>query len=504
MIDLTSEVKEVEIPALRKKEEEERRGVGAPVGFLGRTTGVVLEAGPSIPGAGFNSLFWGINGRGGLVALGRAIFGRLFTPGELAFLAAGTLSLLALTVLGLSRYLNDGSDRATSRIAWEPQDPTNGFGVAGGLPREDMRPGVGDMVHLDTGEKASEAVKEAAAPVNEAPKAAAAEPQGEVKAESPEAPAVTPQIPVGRLVGGNFGGSSNPRFSAGGGLRDSLAPMNGPKTFGNLPAMKELTGQASSALTRARRLTNPRLTGQLGARSTRAMGQLKFTDRESRFALGASSNEPARQFATEAFEQKQTLGGASPIGGAGMSTGQAVPLGSGAPDMTAPGVGTGENKTPYQNKVDDAKKGIDMAMILTLLGLALLAAGAVALMISKMLMAQAAAAGVLPPAAAALKAKAAMAKMIGIALIIAGAAAIAAGLMMKKKAQDKAKDVAEESGQKDQGKVIHSCADQAVAPMSCNPPAVDQPGNSVHNDVVAESGSTYNLENGGPIQPGNH
>ena len=488
------------IPAF-KRDEKERRGAGATGSFLGRATGIILEAGPAAPGSGFNSLLWGLNGRGGLLALVRVFFARFFSAGELALLSVGILSAAALTVFGLTRLLYEGANKPAAPMVWQSEGPSNGLSSAGSRSGEDLRPSVGELVRLEDDAKAA-AAPAARPALEDAPKAVGAEPPPAAAdpAGSEVQAAPAPRAVVAKLIASSLGSAAASRFN-GERLRDSLAAMNGPKTFGNLPPMRDLSRQAPSALTRAHRLLGTRLTGQLGARSTRAMGQLRITDRASRAAAASASAESGRQCAASAFEQSSALSEAGPVGGAGVSAGQAVPLGTGAPDVTAPSVGPGENKTPYQKKVDEAKKGIDMAKMLTILGIVLLAVGAAMLVAAEVMLAS--------DPSEATKALALQLKDWGIKLLIAGALALAAGLVMKRMAQDKAKDVADQSGKQDQGRVINACADQAVAPMSCNPPAVDQPANGVHAAVEAEGKPSFGMgaaaptpAAGGPIAAG--
>jgi hypothetical protein len=221
------------------------------------------------------------------------------------------------------------------------------------------------------------------------------------------------------------------------------------------------------------------------------MGQLKFARGLSEGARAFADAEPQRQFAANAFEQNASVGPkAGPIGlSGGESTG---PLGAGAPDVTQPSVGPGENKTPYQDKVDKAKQDNKMAMMLTLLGLAMMGVGAALLMKAKAMAASP------DPATKALAAKLAMAGKAALAL---GAAALIAGLMMSKKAKDNGDRIAKDYGQPEQGAIVNRCADQAVLPAECRPGRFAQPVTPVAEAAAAERESGFTVgENGGPVR----
>ncbi len=230
--------------------------------------------------------------------------------------------------------------------------------------------------------------------------------------------------------------------------------------------------------------------------SERAIGQLRLAQTMSASGARQSGFEAARQGASDAFEQTKSVGGAGLSAEAAPNTG----LGSGAPDLTAPSVGPGENKTPYQEKVDDAKKGIDMAKMLTILAIVLMGIGVILLAFAKKL------AAMIDPASKTLALKL---QLLGAGLLLGGIVALAAGQAMKKKAQDEGKSVADQAGQKAQGDIIDKCADQATAPMSCVPPDVDQPANGVHAAVEAEGAPSFGMgaaaptqASGGPIAAG--
>lgn len=480
----------VEIPVLKKKEEE-RRGGAVPPPFLLRTSGIQLVAGaPRVTGFGLGSLFWGLNGRGGLLALARvALQGMLamFSRGELTVLGAAILATLALSVMGLSQAIDlKGERRQTWSFDARQDSP------APTTPFDADRPALGTLIKADVAAQAQPAER----PNAEAP-AAKEEPQAPEPApgdSTAEAQAIVESVlartPV-KLVPGSLARGTSGRYS-GEGLRDSVGSFMGTKSFGTLPPMKDL-GRLTAAPKAAARRAATRFSAQLGARSSRAMGQLKFARNRSMTALGATAMEPTRNYAAQAFDQSQSASAGESIGGSGLSGGEVMgPIGSGAPDLTAPSVGPSENKTPYQDKVDKAKQGINMAIVLVMLGLALLAMGAMVMIYAKSMMAA-------PDPTGASKIMGAKLMMMGKILLVAGAAAVAAGIAAAMMAKGKGKDVADDYGQEDQGRVIDSCSGQAIRPKRCAAPNVQQPGNSVHEDVTAESTAGYAMDNGAPV-----
>ncbi|TPW20871.1 MAG: hypothetical protein FD126_1238, partial [Elusimicrobia bacterium] len=176
------------------------------------------------------------------------------------------------------------------------------------------------------------------------------------------------------------------------------------------------------------------------------------------------------------FEQKSAIAGPA-TGGVGMTGGEiSGPLGVGAPDVTqTPSVGPVENQTPYQDKADDAKKGIDMAVMLMALGAGLMAMGLALLIMGKQMM-----------ATPATQAQGSMMMKIGAMMLMAGIAALAAGAMMANDSKKKGKEIGQESGQKDQGRIVEDCADEALGGAHCRPQPLAIPRTTVQEDVAVE------------------
>lgn len=257
--------------------------------------------------------------------------------------------------------------------------------------------------------------------------------------------------------------------------------FNLKKSIGNTPGFS----QKGNLKKFDRKMTAARGKGMstLKGKSDRAMGQLKLARTMSRTAIGAA-DQGAKAFSADAFDQGKTIGGElQGIEGDGII----VPPGNGAPDgiaSGAPDVGTGVNATPYQGAADAAKSQSDSAQNMKATSLALIAAGTALLLAATQ-------AGF--PANIILAA-------IGGALMAAGAMMA----MMAGKMGDNAKkqgDTIEDSyGQKDQGKIVDECADQAsqnnVKTANCsasNPSGNQESHQNVHEAVETESNADFTL-----------
>lgn len=129
-----------------------------------------------------------------------------------------------------------------------------------------------------------------------------------------------------------------------------------------------------------------------------ALGQLKFAGTRSGAAAKAGDSGAASTFAADAFDQQKTTGGTLETGaggiGDGAGGGSVSPPGSGAPDVTGgdtftcpegwaageggctpPEINNGIDQTKYQGLVDGVLQMQKMAMMLKLLGAALIIGG---------------------------------------------------------------------------------------------------------------------------------
>jgi hypothetical protein len=83
-------------------------------------------------------------------------------------------------------------------------------------------------------------------------------------------------------------------------------------------------------------------------------------------------------------------------------------------------------------------------------------------------------------------APAAMLQKMGAMMLMAGIAAMAAGAMMAQDSKKKGKEVGRDSGQKEQGRIIEDCSDDALSQRRCTPKPLAAPGSTVRQDVAAE------------------
>lgn len=431
--------------------------------------------------AGLGRLFWGVNGRGGFLGLARAVFGPAFTPAQLTLLSGGLGASVLLGLVVAFAQLGAATSDGAVAASWAVPAPEDGAGTLLARSVDGPRPTPEDLL-AGQGVLTEPPSRQSDAPKSEPPALAevpASEPAPEPGPEGPvhgaEPPADAP-----RLFADEFG-FRNAAVSAGGGLRDAVS-AGVPPAAAREAAFRPVAGDSGTLSAPARAMARARLSplGGRQSRASRAAGQLRFAQRASTLGLGSAGADAARQYSTDAFEQKSTIAG-PPTGGVGLTGGEfSGPLGVGAPDVTqAPSVGPVENQTPYQDKADDAKKGIDMAVMLMALGAGLMAGGLAMLLMGKQMMAA-------PDPTGATKAQGSMLMKMGVMMLMAGIAALAAGAMMANDAKQKGKDIGQDSGQKEQGRVVENCADGALAGDRCRPEPIAIPRSTVQEDVAAE------------------
>src|SRR5581483_6574508 len=192
-----------------------------------------------------------------------------------------------------------------------------------------------------------------------------------------------------------------------------------------------------------------------------AMGQLKFARDMSAAGTTAGSNEAGKTYASDAFEQAKTTGGAL-----GLNPGSTIePPGEGAPDLTKNI--TPENVTPYQNQIDQAQQDDGSAAALRAAGIAAIAAG-LALLMAGLSMLNSPDPGT--------QQMGMMLVMAGIALILAGIAMLMMADKLGKKAKQQGNNINNQYGQKTQADTVNSCSsqasDQGIQPQNCNAPFV--------------------------------
>lgn len=479
------------IPALKRDPEERRGGSGflptwtsvSPVGVVGGTVVSPLR-GMSLPAF----LFLGLR-RSGL--LGHAVY------------AAVALLAGALIYAGTRSIVRDDSGEqaprgpffsAIQRTAAEPfvDNPNAGADALRMVVHEERQ----GAAKAEPAQRVEAAEAAAPTPSPAGPEAAAA-PQASV----PVAPALKDAL-AGSNVSSKLTTSIKERL-AWSGAPFQLAPNVGgafrdlqraPQQNG-LGVARRIDGRLSALRQASRHLAAG--SHVLGGTAQRAMGQLKLAQRMS--AAGARSGlaVDAKQGAADAFEQTKSAGGAGLSADAVPGTG----VGASAPDITqsAPALPQGVNKTPYQKQADDAKKANDKTIILLIIGTLLLAAGAALLVYSHVLEAS-------PDGRT--REMGELLKKIAYGLLAAGALMMLLGAVMAMQAKQKAKDIGDNYGQKDQQAVVEQCTAQSLNKQACSPAAVNQPGNGVHDAVTAEGGAGYSLgapaptpAAGGPIAP---
>lgn len=462
-----------------QERERERRGGALPPVLL-RSAGVSPGFGAGGAEVGLGQLFAGVGGRGGFLGLMRAVFGSAFTPAQLAVLGIGFGGTLLMGLVIAYAQLGAASGDAPTAVAWATPPPEDGAGAALTRPTDGPRPTPEDLLMARGG------MAEAAPRETDSPKSEPARPQKDVApsgAQAVPAGPVEDPAPAGappRLFSDDFGFKGAGGSSSGGSLRDGLNAVV-PSAAAVEAALRPAGGEMGSLSASSRAMARARLAPLAGrlSRASRAAGQLRFAQRASTLGLSSGGVEGARQYSTDAFEQKSTIAGPS-TGGVGMTGGELTgPLGVGAPDLTQPAVGPVENQTPYQDKADDAKKGIDMAVLLMALGAGLLAGGLAMLAMGKQMMAA-------PDPTGATKAQGSALMKLGAVMMMAGIAALAAGAMMAQDSKKKGKEIGQESGQKEQGRVVESCANDAAVGNRCSPKPIAIPQTTVQEDVAAE------------------
>ncbi|MBI5243042.1 MAG: hypothetical protein HY922_05060 [Elusimicrobia bacterium] len=479
----------VDIPELDKKDDKEKKGGASWLGSQAGVPSIVLRGSGAV-GSGGSGGFLGSARIAQFLAqsFGKSSWlGALFASqwGSMAVLA-GMLSpaifllgAMALSLQGL------GGDKRDLRSA--PMTPVF-QGANSVLTNAPMPDNLALAAAANKGlygearaEKAADAPAEPAKETTDAPAAPPA-PEAPVlpSAQTDAAKAALAKDFTQKMTSGLSAGGGIPNV---GKLKDSGIQMQLANSFS-----KPLASGRMKPLSRSLPIRSQKMVSSKG-KAKRAMGQLKLANKLSQ--TGASSTgEASRQYSTDAFEQQKAAG--PPLGGTGITSGnQVVPAGAGegAPDVTdAPPV-NGENQTPYQDQLDDAKQQTNSAMMLMILGGVLIAAGLALIIFAKKL------------AATGFLSLTAMHYMImGVALVIAGAGMMAMANMMAGAAKDKGKEIEDKYGQKDQGQIVEECADQALDKSNCKPHKVTPPTSTIKEDVAAERNATYSLQNGGPVE----
>ncbi|HAH05054.1 MAG TPA: hypothetical protein DCM05_00790 [Elusimicrobia bacterium] len=523
------------IPELKKKEEEKKggavwlsSGAGSP-GVLVRGAGSIASGGPSgllgsariaqVLANSFGRASW-IGGlfaspMGPLLVLGGMLSPALFIVGALAVSRPGLTARDAATSSApVTTFIPAANSALTA--ATLPADPLS---LAAKANKGFYEPGQApEAADAPAETPASEGTPDAP-PAPQAPDISALLGQQETK----NAKGLNPDGFIQKMTSDR---SSPGGLPAGAKLKDSGIQMQMAGGGFSKPIASR-GGKVQAFARQPRPLTLKKISTRRG-RAARAMGQLKLADNLSQ--AGANNvGETARQYSADAFDQQRSAGVGTGEAGVSPDPNSVVPTGTatGAPDVTdiAPPV-QGENATPYQDKVDDAKKKTNMAMmlmimggmliaagmLLTVMGMMKMQAGQMKIQIGQMMISIGSAipfglgAGIVAAGQAMVTAGTALVTegqqmlMIGMGMIAAGGGMLAAGLMMAMAAKGQGDAIDKNYGQKDQGQVIDECADQAVNKENCRPSTVNQPGNTIQEDVAAERNATYSLDNGEPVK----
>lgn len=510
------------IPELREKEKEERKGAALPWytgagpgagGLYG--TGTTVQVGTSL--AVRTDLIGRI-----AAALSRVLGGPASSLGRLFAGAAGRLLVGSLLAAG-ALLIIAAAIRYFSRPAQESSAEAPAF-----VPPVSSKVRIPARADLSLRYLAAANKKEIPDPYAHAPRTPAPEPElpaetaPEPEAARPEA--VVPAAPAPRETlrplgwgrtregfamsagAGRFQPSAIGSFGAPGGL--DAAALRRLGASGGAAPKGSGRGRLSAVRRANRALTSHRL-GNLKGNSSRAMGQLKLANALSMLGAMAESDQAARSMASDAFDQRKTVGGA--LAGVPDGSGIVSPLGSGAPEAGltpgAPDLPPGANLTPYQGQVDNARGLGEQAAALKNAGMMMLMMGGMLLMIGIALMAAGAAMMAAPPPM----------NLIGIALLAAGAALAAAGAglisegmnmlqqaqQMAQQAKNQGNGIADQYGQPEQGAIVGQCAQQSAdtgmpvdACAARNPAGNQQNHANVREAVQAEANAGFTLTPG--------
>ncbi|MFA5138715.1 MAG: hypothetical protein WC728_05720 [Elusimicrobiota bacterium] len=493
---------------LKKDEREERRerkGAGVPL-YAGSGSSGVLGLGRGAAVIGARS-WWTLLGPTRLAALLSAAFGgegsllgsffasRLGAALVAAGMLAGVCTLAWLGVRLAEGWRQTPPSQENSMTAFLPA-PTNGL-----LIDKPKNRSLDYLISANKGEidwdRSEGKAREEAAPVDPSMKVKdvdegkPADGQTEVKSPDWETLLAQAQKNSGMDKDAFFKKFTQSTLWANGGggvqgekLRDGLAGFTKTQTFSNLGLTKTVKPLSNRLLSsRGVRSVSTR-----NARSSRAMGQLKFAKRLSNQASNSYDDTKTKQYATDAFDQGKTISsdGTVSIGDEGITT----PLGEGASGVTesedtddVPSTGDGTNSTPYQSSVDQAKSDTGSAASLKMLGTMLIVMGVALAAVGMALMSN--------PFTVAIGAAI---LAIGVALVAAGVACLMMGQQKANDAKGQGQEISDQYGQQDQGDVVDECSSEAIAdgtaPDSCSSAQSDEAGEKAASNDAGEATET--------------
>lgn len=508
-----------EIPGLKPREEKEKRGGAVPLPTILAARAPVATVAASAQLSWQSLILNNLTGKCGVA-------GQIQSIGLLS-------ALIALPAFLLALLLNDSTD-AGALTGWSLvlEQPASGSRVvrpvSGGLDLFYQENGAGAPARQSSPKEAEELAEsgEALLAVPEQAAAQAAELATIGFADKKDFMKKTSDLAdkgIGKLSDPMAAGGRS--FSSPAGSADA-APIKQARAGEKTVVAKGERIGTTRGLRRERKPAGGAQRIATPNRSARTLQQLRFARTLSASAAQQRTGDSANRFARDAFDQASTDGVPTGVVASGMDA--LPPVGSGAPDLANVPNPVGENVTPFQDKVDDAKKNTNKAKAMMILGAALLALGA-ALIAAGMMKKKAAAAvdaqiatlislaivatlsgggAAIQAQINALQAKKAALLALSQKLMAAGAAAILAGMlamaMGKKAAQDAKNDgkqIEEQHGQPEQRDVIDECADQALAKQDCKPAPFQMPQTTIRRDVNLERQGAL-ADNGGPLQPG--
>lgn len=454
-------VAEVDIPELRKKEEEKKRG------------GLFWRGGSPGPGA---NLLRAPGGAGGVVhsapfGLGRIaanlaarLGGSSSAIGRLLLSRAGgwlvfsgmIASGVAFGIFAGLMFRAPAARETAAAPSLNLEGPRSGILVNGpkGKSLDYLQNANEGEISFDDGKASAPKPGDSAEATREGEAAPLAEPVADA-AKIGEVDGVAQAEALAAAVGsGNFGKLSDFRGAANGNRfgGSSFGAMGNFKTplGAKLPAA-EGRGKVG-AMTKGRKAMSAKDLGRVQGRAARAMGQLKLARFMSSQAKGVRPEEASSQFATNAFDQSKSIGGEMPgsIGGLGAPE-VVVPPGTGAPSpdvpVNAPAIPPARDITPYQPQLDAAKGMGNTAGMLRMMGMALIVAGMIIIATA-------------PP----------WWKLVGVAMVAAGVMMLSMAQNMAKQAKQIADQIKNAQDQTDQAKIAADAAQAKADGKDYTPP----------------------------------
>ncbi len=370
----TANAPEMDIPIL-KKQEKEKKGAGAVL------TAAAPQAAALVPGVGVGLL----TGKLGLAALALGLCGAgvigvgMYQQNAVKPAAAPQLDALSSSI-AVGRRSAQGSkslafmaEAGAGQLKWEnPNAPKSAPEKTADAPADKK-----------------EDVAGAEAPAFAMPEGAAGR-----KRMANDMAGSKLSSSLGGAQSGAFG--KNNIFSKGTGFNTKSLDLKSKSALGD----RSLTAQRGKLGGQGRNKSGVSVNSMSTSRidAGKSIGQLKFAGTRSAAAAAAGDAGAASTYASDAFDQQKTNGGQleATSGGPAGGLGTVSPVGAGAPDATgnagacpsgwtkdegggctAPDITNGQAMTNYQNLLDGVMKMQQQATQMMMLGMGLIAAGAI-------------------------------------------------------------------------------------------------------------------------------